>query len=193
MGLVGIHIPDREMEKGVPFISFVIKTGEGAVFIKPLPLREADISLKEQAAGSEILYRVDYLRGGRKKFAAGILEAGKRPENFLELLTGNIRSGKARADPAGICGCLKAHLALCRLEKLAGDEIALIQQEDAGTGDCREADISYYREIIAYAGKVRDCLNTGVPDAGLPPFPERGVFMAGWFRKHRDIRGACQT
>ena len=78
MAFVGIDIPIEEMEKGIPFVSFVVKEGEGAVFMEPLPLSMADGILKERTeAGSEVLYRVDYLRGGSEKFAAGILTVGE--------------------------------------------------------------------------------------------------------------------
>ena len=54
MALVGIDIPKKEMEKGIPFVSFVVKEGEGAVFIEPLPLFVADSLLKvQEAAGRE--------------------------------------------------------------------------------------------------------------------------------------------
>lgn len=65
MEFVGIDIPKEEIEKGVPFVSFVVKEGEDAVFMEPLPLSMADGALKGRTeAGSEVLYRVDYLRGG---------------------------------------------------------------------------------------------------------------------------------
>lgn len=83
MALIGIKIPESETEKGIPFVSFVIKEGKGAVFIKPFPLPVADRSLKEQTvAGSEVLYRADYRRDGAKIISIGILFTGETPEFF---------------------------------------------------------------------------------------------------------------
>ena len=46
----------REIEKGIPFISFIVKEKEGAVFIRPHPLFMAGSFLKEQKTEvSEIL------------------------------------------------------------------------------------------------------------------------------------------
>lgn len=44
MAFVGIDIPGKEMEKGIPYVSFVVKEGERAVFIKPLPLLQLTVS-----------------------------------------------------------------------------------------------------------------------------------------------------
>ena len=68
MEFAGIDISAKEkftLEKGIPFISFVVKEKEGAVFIEPHPLFMADDLLKEQKTGREILYRVDYMQGSR--------------------------------------------------------------------------------------------------------------------------------
>ena len=68
-----------EKEKGIPFISFVMKEKEGAVFTGPHPLFIADSLLREQKAeGREILYRADYIRSGTDKFATGVLSAGEK-------------------------------------------------------------------------------------------------------------------
>ena len=76
-----------EKEKGIPFISFVMKEKEGAVFTGPHPLFIADSLLREQKAeGREILYRADYIRSGTDKFATGVLSAGEKQETFLKLL-----------------------------------------------------------------------------------------------------------
>ena len=70
----GIEKFSLEKEKGIPFISFVVKEKEGAVFIGPHPLFIADSLLKEQKTeGREILYRADYIQGSREKFATGVL------------------------------------------------------------------------------------------------------------------------
>lgn len=185
MALIGIKIPESETEKGIPFVSFVIKEGEGAVFIKPFPLPVADRSLKEQTvAGSEVLYRADYRRGGVKNFSMGVLLAWEEPETFLKLLESNIRSGNAKADIMGICSYLEAHLALCGLERLAREEIEFMGKEEAG------ADSSYYREILAYVEKGRRYLNENTGASGISPplFPRRSVFMDKWCREHKGSR-----
>ena len=110
-----------EKEKGIPFISFVMKEKEGAVFTGPHPLFIADSLLREQKAeGREILYRADYIRSGTDKFATGVLSAGEKQETFLKLLKNNISSGNAKADVMGIYRYLETHLTLCGLERLGG-------------------------------------------------------------------------
>lgn len=189
MELVGIDIPRKEMEKGIPYVSFIVKEGEGAVFIKPLPLFVADGILKmQEMAGREILYRADYLQGGREKFATGILLAGEEPETFLKLLGRNISSGSAKADVMGIYNYLEAHLTLCGLERLAQEEIAFMEKEEAGTESYREANSAYYKEILSYVEMGRRYLNSGTCRIILPPFPQRSVFMAAWYREHNGSR-----
>lgn len=184
----GIDVSEKEMEKGIPFVSFVVKEGEGAVFIEPLPLFSADSLLKvQEAAGREILYRADYLRGGREKIATGVLRAGEKPETFLRLLERNISFGNAKADIAGIYPYLEAHLALCGLESLAREEITFMGREEAGTEDYREANSSYYKEVLSFVETGRRYLNTGTSGGiSLPPFPNRSKFMAEWYREHKD-------
>lgn len=189
MAFVGIDIPKEEMEKGIPFVSFVVKEGEGAVFMEPLPLSMADGILKSRTvAGSKVLYRVDYLRGGSEKFAAGILTVGEKRKNFLELLGHNISSGNGKADAAGIYGYLEAHLTLCDLERLALREISLMEKEEAGSPDYREADSSYYREVLSYVEAGRRCLNSSISAFTLPPFPERSAFMVNRYRSRKGKR-----
>lgn len=190
MALVGIDIPEKEMEKGIPFVSFVVKEGEGAVFIEPLPLLIADRLLKvQEAAGGEILYRVDYLWGGMEKYAAGVLISREIPETFLKLLESNINSGNEKADIVGIYGYLEAHLILCGLENLAQEEIVFWGKEEAGTEDYREANSSYYKEVLSFVETGRRYLNTGTSGKiSLPPFPNRSKFMAEWYRKHKGRR-----
>lgn len=189
MEFVGIDIPGKEMEKGIPYVSFVVKEGERAVFIKPLPLFAADSILKgQEMAGKEILYRTDYLRGGREKFATGILLAGEKPETFLALLKSNIRSGSAKADIMEICPYLEAHLTLCGLERLAQEEITFMRRKEAGTEDYREANGCYYKEVLSYVEMGRRYLNAGISGISLPPFPQRSVFMAAWYREHNGNR-----
>lgn len=187
MALIGIDIPKKEMEKGIPFVSFVVKEGESAVFIEPLPLFAADSLLREQeAAGREILYRADYLRGGAGKFAAGVLSAEEKPETFLKLLEININSSNEKADIMGIFGYLEAHLVLCRLEELAQEEIAFMGRKEAGTEDYRAANSSYYKEVLSFVETGRRYLNTGTSGGiSLPPFPDRSKFMAEWYRDYR--------
>ena len=190
MALVGIDIPKKEMEKGIPFVSFVVKEGEGAVFIEPRPLFDADsLLMVQEAAGGEILYRADYLRGGIGKYASGVLIFGEKPETFLKLLENNINSGNAKADTMGIYGYLEAHLTLCGLENLAQEEIAFMGREEAGTEDYRAANSSYYKEVLSFVEAGRRCLNTGTSGRiSLPPFPNRSKFMAEWYRKHKGRR-----
>ena len=190
MALAGIDIPKKEMEKGIPFVSFVVKEGEGAVFIEPRPLFDADsLLMVQEAAGGEILYRADYLRGGIGKYASGVLIFGEKPETFLKLLENNINSGNAKADTMGIYGYLEAHLTLCGLENLAQEEIAFMGREEAGTEDYRAANSSYYKEVLSFVEAGRRCLNTGTSGRiSLPPFPNRSKFMAEWYRKHKGRR-----
>ena len=188
MAFAGLDISEKEIEreKGIPLISFVIKEGEGAVFIKPLPLSAADSILKEQGkTGGEILYRADYLQGGRKKFATGVLIAGERPETFLKLLESNVSSGSAKADIMGIYSYLEAHFTLCSLERLAQEEIAFMGKEEAGTEDYRAANSAYYREVLSFVETGRRCLNTSRSRIFLPPFPQRSEFMAKWYRERK--------
>ena len=170
-----------EKEKGIPFISFVMKEKEGAVFTGPHPLFIADSLLREQKAeGREILYRADYIRSGTDKFATGVLFAGEKLETFLKLLKNNISSGNAKADIMGIYSYLEIHFTLCGLERLA--------EEETGTEDYREANCAYYKEVLSYVATCRRHLNRGASGILLPPFPERNVFMAGWYREHKGGR-----
>ena len=178
-----------EKEKGIPFISFVMKEKEGAVFTGPHPLFIADSLLREQKAeGREILYRADYIRSGTDKFATGVLSAGEKQETFLKLLKNNISSGNAKADVMGIYRYLETHLTLCGLERLAEEETAFMGKEEAGTEDYREANCAYYKEVLFYVETCRRHLNRGASGILLPPFPERNVFMAGWYREHKGGR-----
>ncbi|MEY8326793.1 hypothetical protein AALB47_23240 [Lachnospiraceae bacterium 54-11] len=189
VAFTGTAISKKEMEKGIPLISFVIKEGEGAVFIKPLPLFAAGSILKDQGKiGGEILYRADYLQGGREIFATGVLIAGERPETFLKLLGDNISSGNAKADIMGIYSYLEAHLILCGLERLAQEEITFMGKEEAGNAVYREANSAYYREVLSFVETGRRCLNTSQSGISLPPFPQRSEFMAKWYREHTADR-----
>ncbi len=174
-----------EKEKGIPFISFVIKEKEGAVFIEPHPLFIADGLLKERKTeGREILYRADYMQGSREKFATGVLFAGGKQETFLGLLKSNISSGNAKADIMGIYSYLETHLTLCGLERLAEEEIAFMGKEEAGSANYRKANCAYYKEILSYVETSRRYLNMVASGTLLPPFPERSVFMTEWYREH---------
>ena len=132
-------------------------------------------------AGREILYRADYMRGGRERFATGVLIAGEKPETFLKLLERNIRSME-------ICPYLETHLTLCGLERLAQEEIAFMGRQEAGTEDYREANGSYYKEVLSYVEAGRRYLNAGTSGIALPPFPQRSIFMAAWYREHNGSR-----
>lgn len=186
MALIRIDISKKKMKKGIPFVSFAVKEGEGAAFIEPLPLSVADSILKgQEAAGREILYRVDYLRGGIGKFATGVLIAVEKPETFLKLFKSNINLGNTKADIMGIYSYLEAHLTLCGLEELAQEEIAFMGREEAGTEDYRGANSSYYRDVISFVETGRRYLNTGTSGISLPTFPDRSKFMAEWYREHK--------
>ena len=122
-----------EKEKGIPFISFVMKEKEGAVFTGPHPLFIADSLLREQKAeGREILYRADYIRSGTDKFATGVLSAGEKQETFLKLLKNNISSGNAKADVMGIYRYLETHLTLCGLERWRMKRLHLRERKRQG-------------------------------------------------------------
>lgn len=83
-----------------------------------------------------------------------------------------------------ICPYLEAHLTLCGLERLAQEEIAFMGRKEAGTEDYREANGSYYKEVLSYVEAGRRYLNAGTSGIVLPPFPQRSVFMAAWYREH---------
>lgn len=137
----------------------------------------------------DILYRVDYLWGGKPRKAMGRLEAGGS-RAFLEWAGG--AAGDGDVETRALCLLLKKHLSLCSLEALAvreispqgqcaGEEGADSQGED---GLHRQADDAYYREVLAYTEGARRILNRQ-PCPALPPFPERGRFMAAWYRDHK--------
>ena len=181
----GVENFSLEKEKGIPFISFVMKEKEGAVFIEQHPLFIADSLLKEQRTeGREILYRADYMQGNREKFATGVLFAGEKQETFLGLFKSNISSGNAKADIMEIYSYLETHLTLCGLERLAEEEIVFMEKGEAGSADYRKANCAYYKEILSYVETSRRYLNMVVSGTFLPPFPERSVFMVGWYREH---------
>ncbi len=183
MAFVGIDIPKEEMEKGIPFVSFVVKEGGGAVFIEPLPLSMADGILKERtAAGSEVLYRVDYVRGGLEKFVAGIFTTGEKQEDFLTLLKHSTGAANGKAHIIELYSYLEVHIFLCAVERLALHELFLMEKEEKGNPDYREADSSYYKEVLFYVEAGRRCLNNSITGFFLPPFPKRSVFMEEWFR-----------
>lgn len=186
MAFVGIDIPKEEMGKGIPFVSFVVKEGGGAVFMEPLPLSMADGVLKERtAAESKVLYRVDYVRGGLEKFATGIFTTGEKQEDFLTLLKHSTGAANGKARIIGLYSYLEAHIFLCAMERLALHELSLVEKEGEGNLDYREADSAYYKEVLFYVEAGRRCLNSSISGVSLPPFPERGVFMDKWYRRHK--------
>ena len=186
LAFVGIDISKEEMEKGIPFVSFVVKKGGGAVFIEPHPLFMAGGMLKERtAAGSEVLYRIDYLRGRSEKFAAGIFTVGEKQEDLLTMLKHSTGAGNGKADITGLYGYLETHLSLCALERLALQELSLMEKDGARDLDYREADRAYYKEVLFYVEAGRRCLNSSISGVSLPPFPKRGVFMAKWYQRHK--------
>ena len=88
----------------------------------------------------------------------------------------------------GIYSYLEIHFTLCGLERLAEEETAFTGKEEAGTEDYREANCAYYKEVLSYVATCRRHLNRGASGILLPPFPERSVFMAAWYREHRGGR-----
>lgn len=210
--LMDVRITGEERKKGIPIISFVYKEEDKAVLIKALPLPLADIQTEKAIpVGKELLYRVDFFREGEAKVSFGILPAVKESAPFLMLLENALKSGDRKAGYQGLCDYLKFHNALCGLESLARGELSLAGQipentekipksgenaaaeNAAQTGKSRKAEAqdryslantAYYAEVLSYVQTGRDILNAcpyGIP---LPPFPDRSVFMAKWYREN---------
>ncbi len=200
--LMDVRITGEERKKGIPIISFVYKEEDKAVLIKALPLPLADIQPgKTIPVGKELLYRVDFFREGEAKVSFGILPAIKESAPFLTHLENALKSGDRKAGYQGLCSYLKFHNALCGLESLARGELSLAGQipgENAagkkkGTGEEKSgktqdryslANTAYYAEVLSYAQTGRDILNACPAGTPLPPFPDRSVFMAKWYREN---------
>ncbi len=117
------------MEKGIPWVSFVYREGDGAVFLRPRPVSSAGDRLGEPPlAGKEILYRVDYLEKGKIRRTAGILSARKEAEGFFEKMDRDITDGLTRAGSREFYIFLKIHFILCLLEEYAGKRKALAEK-----------------------------------------------------------------
>lgn len=178
--LMDIRITGKERKKGIPLISFVYKEGDKAVFLRALPLPIADIQPEKQMlAGKELLYRADYYREGESEFSIGILPRISKKATFLNLLEDAIKSGNHRAGDKELVDYLKLHLVLCSLESIARDELSLAKMMQSNP-----ADAAYYREVLSYVRTGRDILNARTPEIHLPPFPDRGAFMAKWYREN---------
>ncbi len=200
--LMDVRTTAGERKKGIPIISFVYKEEDKAVLIKALPLPLADIQPEKTIpVGKELLYRADFFREGEAKVSFGILPTIKEPATFLTLLDNALKSGDRKAGYQGLCNYLKFHNALCGLESLAGGELPFSGKtpgENAagrkkGTGEEKRgktqdryslANTAYYREVLSYVQTGRDILNACPAGTPLPPFPDRSVFMAKWYREN---------
>lgn len=177
--------------EGIPAVSLLYHDGEDVVSLRDILLPDVDREIQERGLWEkDILYRVDYLWGGKPRKAMGRLEAGNGRAAFLDRAGGIADDGDV--EPRMLCLLLKKHLSLCSLEALARREISP-QGQCAGEtaagnpgedGLHRQADDAYYREVLAYTEEARRILNRQ-PCPALPPFPERGRFMAAWYRDHK--------
>ena len=188
--LMDIRITGEERKKGIPLITFVYKEEDKAVLLKALPLPLADIQTKKNIPkGKELLYRVDFFKEGEAKVSFGVLPAIKEPATFLTLLENAVKSGDRKAGYQGLCAYLKFHSALCGLEALARGELSHaghIPGEGSRKVQERQAtaNAAYYHEVLSYVCTGRDILNACPVGTLLPPFPDRSVFMAKWYREN---------
>ena len=197
--LSDIRITGAERKKGIPLITFVYKEEDKAVLLKALPLPVADIQPEKKIpTGKELLYRVDFFREGEAKASFGVLPAKKESASFLTLLENAIKSGDRKAGYQSLCDYLKFHNALCSLEALAEGELSLMGRLQGRTGKNKAqigkdtesqdrysyANSAYYKEILSYVQTCRDILNACPYGTPLPPFPDRSVFMAKWYREN---------
>lgn len=173
--------------RDVPAVSLLYHEAGEAVLLQDIPLPSADRQIREKRLyRKEILYRVDYLEGGKAGRAMGSLEAEEAFDSFPDWIGRKLRA----RDDTGIrvlCRRLGQHLSLCGLEELAEKEIT--RQEEGGEDRLYlQANAAYYRKLLSYVKEARRILNTQSAPA-LPPFPERGPFMAGWYREHTGKGG----
>ena len=63
-----------------------------------------------------------------------------------------------------------------------------MEKEETESPDYREADSSYYREVLFYVEAGRRCLNGSISGFSLPLFPKRSAFMAEWYRSREGKR-----
>ena len=200
MGFVtDVGYPGRDNPDRIPEVSLMYRDGGDVVRLQNIMLPDVDKEIQErELAEKDALYRVDYLWEGKTRRAMGRLEAGDGVAAFLERVGGSTAS-RGVVETQILCGLLKKHLALCRLESLAREEISLQGNgEEMGIGSAGEdiqyqqANAAYYREVLIYAGKARCILNMQ-PCPVLPPFPERRLFLAEWYRNHKDSKGGRQN
>ncbi len=200
--LMDVRTTGEERKKGIPLITFVYKEEDKAVLLAALPLPLADIQTEKTIpVGKEVLYRVDFFKEGEAKNSFGVLPSIKEHAAFLTLLETAVKSGDRKAGYQGMCDYLKFHSALCGLEALAEGEIASAEKIHRMRRDnkaplekyCEPADeqnryslanSAYYREVLSYVQTGRDILNACPYGTPLPPFPDRSVFMAGWYREN---------
>ena len=188
--LADIRINGAERKKGIPLITFVYKEEDKAVLLKALPLPVADIQPKKKIpAGKDLLYRVDFFREGEAKASFGVLPARKESAPFLTLLENAIKNGDRKAGYQSLCNYLKFHNALCSLEILAEGELSFAGKLEGKAGAKMKdryflANTAYYKEILSYVQTGRDILNACPYGTPLPPFPDRNVFMAKWYKEN---------
>lgn len=187
--------------RDVPAVSLLYHEAGETVLLQDIPLPAADRQIRERELYRRaILYRVDYLEGGKARRAMGTLEAEEGFGSFPDWI-GRKCHGQEDMGIRLLCRRLGQHLSLCGLERLAEEEISLhkaggegMQPEGAGEESSgaeslyQQADAAYYAELLSYVKEARCVLNMQ-PHGVLPPFPERGPFMAGWYRGHKGKGG----
>lgn len=180
--------PNPDNPDGIPTVSLLYHDGGEMVLLRDILLPYVDGEIQRRNLyGKDTLYRVDYLRAGKAVRTMGVLEE-KKDVDFPERLGGMRNS--ADAEIQALCLLLKHHITLCGLERLAEEEISM-QGADRGQLDGvgesslhQQANIAYYRKLLSYVKRFRHILNTQTGSV-LPPFPERGPFMAAWYREHK--------
>lgn len=182
--------------RDVPAVSLLYHEDGEAVLLHDIPLSAADRRIREKELyRRDILYRVDYLEGGKARRVMGLLQAEVSYDSFSDWI-GRKCLVKEDIETRLLCGRLGQHLSLCGLEELAEKELSqqkesgeMMQPEGAGKESlCLQADAAYYAELLSYVKEARRTLNMQ-SCAALPPFPERGPFMAGWYREHKGKGG----
>lgn len=191
--------PGRDNPDRIPKVSLIYHDGEDVVRLQNIMLPDVDKEMRERKlAKKDALYRVDYLWEGEPRRAMGRLEAGDGDAAFLERV-GCSADSSGDVETQTLCGLLKKYLALCSLENLARGEISPQGDgEEMGSGSAgedgqyRQANAAYYREVLAFTGEARRILNMESCPV-LPPFPERGPFLADWYRNNKDCKGGRQN
>lgn len=185
-------IREGEINKGIPWISFVYRERDEAVLIHPLSLFCADERIKRTSlAGKEILYRADYLEKGRRRIASGILPAGKEAAGYLGRLEKGILSGEKKAGSREFYLFLKIHFVLCKLEIHGEERKALAERMDrAGIGsrETWKLERLYCEELFSYVEEVRENLNYRPEKIVLPAFPTFGGVVE---KQNKGIYGSC--